>query len=138
MPLAPTFDIEMAARTCWMESRGEGQAGMQAVAWAIVNRHDKGKWYSGHTIAECCLMPFQFSCWNTNDVNRVEVARLPDNDTVLDMCRHYVQAAMLYAGPDPTDGATHYVADTIPLPDWAAKATQTAHIGNHLFFKDVK
>lgn len=40
--------------------------------------------------------------------------------------------------PDPTGGATHYYATTIPkAPTWAAKAKQTVRIGQHVFFKDV-
>jgi hypothetical protein len=137
MPLAPTYDIEIGARTVFAEARGEGQEGMRAVAWAIVNRHDSGKWYSGESLAECCLMPFQFSCWNTNDPNRIAAARIADNDPLLALCRGYIQSAMLNAGDDPTHGATHYVAETIPLPEWAKNAMQTAHIGRHIFFKGV-
>ncbi|UQS92544.1 cell wall hydrolase [Pseudomonas chlororaphis subsp. piscium] len=40
--------------------------------------------------------------------------------------------------PDPTGGATHYYATTMPkAPAWAAKAKQTVRIGQHVFFKDV-
>ena len=42
------------------------------------------------------------------------------------------------AEPDITEGATHYYATTMSKPPaWAAKATQTLRLGNHLFFKDV-
>ncbi|MEX6667671.1 cell wall hydrolase, partial [Pseudomonas sp. W2-17] len=40
--------------------------------------------------------------------------------------------------PDPTGGATHYYATTMPkAPDWAAKAKRTLKLGNHVFFRDV-
>jgi spore germination cell wall hydrolase CwlJ-like protein len=40
--------------------------------------------------------------------------------------------------PDPTGGATHYYATTMPkAPDWAAKAKRTLKLGNHIFFRDV-
>jgi len=40
--------------------------------------------------------------------------------------------------PDPTGGATHYYATTMPkAPAWAAKAKETLRLGHHIFFKDV-
>ena len=42
------------------------------------------------------------------------------------------------AEPDPTGGATHYYATTMPkAPGWAARAKQTLKLGHHIFFKDV-
>ena len=132
-----TFDIEIAARTVWAEARGEGELGMRAVAWAIVNRHDVGKWFSGETLAECCLMKYQFSCWLAHDPNYTLIARLPDDDRTLDECRGFIQAAMLAAGDDPTEGATHYANLDVCSPAWAANATVTVKIGHHKFFKGV-
>jgi spore germination cell wall hydrolase CwlJ-like protein len=138
-----SFDIEIAARTCWAEARGEGEQGMRAVAWVIANRHRAGKWYSGKTLAECCAMHAkgsrygQFSCWNVDDPNFAEMFRLPDDDVTLIMCRGYVQAATLNAGPDPTNNATHYYSVSIPAPEWIKDAEFTARIGRHRFFKNV-
>jgi N-acetylmuramoyl-L-alanine amidase len=39
---------------------------------------------------------------------------------------------------DPTGGATHYYATTMPkAPAWAAKAKRALRLGRHVFFKDV-
>lgn len=133
-----SFDIEIAARTVWMESRGEGAQGMIACAWAIVNRHNAGKWYSGHTLAECCLIGYQFSSWNSTDPNRIEMARLDDGDALLQECRSYILDALSNEGADPTEGATNYYSTDIILPPtWAASATFTVQIGKTKFFKHV-
>ena len=40
--------------------------------------------------------------------------------------------------PDPTGGATHYYATTMPKPPtWTKGAKQTLKLGQHVFFKDV-
>lgn len=132
-----TFDLDIAARTVWMESRSEPVAGQRAVAWVIANRHKTARWYSGHTLAECCLMAQQFSCWNTNDPNRISMSRLDDDDPTLLSMRSYVIDAMAGTGTDPTFGATHYYASGIPTPPWAKDAAPTVQIGRHRFFNHV-
>lgn len=133
-----SFDVEIAARTLWMEFRGEGAPALQAGAWAIVNRHNAGKWYSGHTLAECCLIAYQFSSWNSTDPNRIAMARLDDADPLLQECRSYMLDALANEGSDPTDGATNYYSTDIVLPPaWAATATFTVQIGKTRFFKNV-
>ncbi|CAN5265198.1 hypothetical protein BH10PLA2_BH10PLA2_00820 [soil metagenome] len=132
-----TFDIEIAARTVRMEAEGEGENGMKAVAWAIINRHDAGQWFSGKTLTECCLMAEQFSCWNTRDPNRIRMARWHDDDPLLDLCRSYVHTAMLNVGDDPTLGATHYCNLGICKPKWAVAEHKTIQIGHHTFFKNL-
>lgn len=40
--------------------------------------------------------------------------------------------------PDPTGGATHYYATTMPKPPvWVKGDKQTLKLGHHIFFKDV-
>jgi spore germination cell wall hydrolase CwlJ-like protein len=40
--------------------------------------------------------------------------------------------------PNPTGGATHYYATTMPkAPAWTSGAKQTLKLGNHVFFKNV-
>ncbi|MNR58306.1 Cell Wall Hydrolase [compost metagenome] len=51
-----------------------------------------------------------------------------------------IAADQVLAGkvPDPTGGATHYYATTMPKPPvWAKSAKQTLMLGHHVFFKDV-
>lgn len=127
----------IAVLTVWMEARGEGEAGMTAVAWALANRHAAGKWYSGKTLAECCLVPFAFSCWNSKDPNRKEVAQMRGDEQIIVDIDGYLGDAVSGLGDDPTYGATHYIDSSISPPDWAQQATKTITIGRLTFYKNV-
>jgi N-acetylmuramoyl-L-alanine amidase len=145
------FDVEMGARTCWLEARSEGVAGITGVAWSIANRARIGIWWyaahgtphplfgSGH-VAETVLDPWQYSSWNLDAGdwrNRRAMCILDDADSLLQTCRDATQAAIAQTGADPTGGATHYFDDSIAPPAWAAKATFTVKIGRLSFYRDV-
>ena len=134
-------DRDVLARTLWGEARGESLAGQIAVAWTIRNRVKDGKaksWW-GEGYAGVCLKPYQFSCWNRNDPNFAYLSGakpIPFQE----FAQAQIAADQVTSGkvPDPTDGATHYYATTMPAaPAWASKAKQTLKLGHHLFFKDV-
>ena len=143
IPYSPA-DLDTMARTVWAEARGEGQKGMEAVAWVIRNRLETPGWWSRHpdaipddTIAAVCREPWQFSCWNPRDPN------LPKLLAVTDMDRHFAAALAIIRGvlagepTDPTNGADHYlVTSWIPRTPWA-KANPgrvRARIGAHTFY----
>jgi len=134
-------DRDVLARTLWGEARGETLAGMVAVAWTIRNRVNDGKaksWW-GEGYAGVCLKPYQFSCWNKNDPNFPFLSGAKPIP-VAEMAKAVMVATAVMDGayPDPTGGATHYYATTMPkAPAWAAKAKQTLKLGHHVFFKDV-
>ena len=138
-------DLDILARTLWGEARGESLAGQIAVAWTIRNRvemdlHNDGKpdWW-GEGYAGICLKKYQFSCWNKNDPNYAYLSgakAIPFRE----FAQAQIAADQVIDGkvPDPTGGATHYYATTMPkAPAWAAKAKQTLKLGHHVFFKDV-
>jgi N-acetylmuramoyl-L-alanine amidase len=128
------FSYEIAVRTIWMEARGEGEAGMRAVAHVLVNRLNLCRW--GSTFGQVCLAPFQFSSWNTSDPNRRAMAALDDRDPLLAVIRTYLTDAI--AGEaDPTNGSTHYYASSIPAPPWVQNAQLQATISNQLFYSGV-
>lgn len=131
------FDLEIAARTVWCEARGEASLGRMAVAWTLINRLRAHKWYSGQTLAETCLKASQYSCWNTNDSNRIAVAKCTDQDPILIECRSDVQSAFDGNSIDPSHGATHYYNPSIVQPSWAKGLTPIVSIGNHTFFNNV-
>ena len=134
-------DRDILARTLWGEARGESLAGQIAVAWTIRNRVNDGKdksWW-GEGYAGVCKKPYQFSCWNRNDPNYAYLSGakpIPFRE----FAQAQIAADQVMAGkvPDPTGGATHYYATTMPkAPVWAAKAKQTLKLGGHVFFKEV-
>lgn len=61
--------------------------------------------------------------------------RLADNDPFLLAAAKLLDDTTL--APDPTGGATHYYADSIPAPAWAAQATACGKFGRQLFFRNV-
>jgi N-acetylmuramoyl-L-alanine amidase len=146
---ASASDIVILKRTCYGEARDQGAAGIQAQAWSMVNRHAAGKWYSGATYAEMCLLAVvaqepQFDCWLSRDRKRQPIAdwvatvTCPDDDPLMMQCEAAVMAALDGTAPDPTHGATHYYDDSIPRPSWAAPpATFCVAIGALRFWKGV-
>ncbi|MCI0994116.1 cell wall hydrolase [Pseudomonas corrugata] len=133
-------DRDILARTLWAEARGERLAGQLAVAWTIRNRVEDGRakswWREGY--AGVCQAPYQFSCWNKNDPNYPYLSgakEIPPKQ--FEQAKRAADLVISGAEPDITKGATHYYATSIPAPAWAARATQTLRLGNHLFFKDV-
>ena len=129
----------MLARTLWGEARGEGRAGMEAVASVIINRVDwphEGSLWWGSTVEEVCKKPSQFAVWNAGDPNLAPMLAVTDADpqflTALEIARQAV-ARRLH---DQTHGATHYYAyNTISPPSWTNGHTPTATIGGQVFYK---
>lgn len=135
-------EIDVLARTLWGEARGEGTAGMQAVAHVILNRvkvaQSKGKYWWGNNVIQVCQKPYQFSCWNRSDPNFRKLQALTEKDlyfaTALRIARRVLAGA---TGDDPTGSATHYHADSI-TPYWAVGEKPSAIIGRHIFYKIVE
>jgi spore germination cell wall hydrolase CwlJ-like protein len=142
MPLPITDkDRAVLARTLWGEARGEGIAGQQAVAWAIRNRVNDGKdkswWGEGYT--GVCQAPYQFSCWNKNDPNYPYLSgATPIPKGQINRATEAANAVIDGLVKDPTGGATHYYALSMPKPPaWVKGATLTLTLGQHKFYKDV-
>jgi N-acetylmuramoyl-L-alanine amidase len=136
-------DVVTLARTLWGEARGEAVDGQIAVAWVIRNRAERVR-FAGRlvgregAVAQVCLAPWQFSCWNEGDPNRAKLLVLRE-----DQCRGQVGVASNVLDglvPDPTSGADHYHTIHPPAwarawpPDWAASMLETACFGGHVFY----
>jgi N-acetylmuramoyl-L-alanine amidase len=128
-------DIDTLARTLWGEARGESHEGRVAVANVVMNRVKLQGWM-GKSVTQVCLKPYQFSCWLQNDVNRNKLLAVGSGDSAFVDCLAIATDAVNGELPDITGGATHYHEKHI-TPPWAAKATKTAEIGNHIFYKGV-
>jgi hypothetical protein len=133
---------DVLARTIYGEARGESFEGQVAVGWVIRNRVEadllgdgKPDWW-GEGYLGVCLRPYQFSCWLKNDPTYAKVATATLEDPVFS--RAYGIGCLVRADdlPDPTGGATHYFADTIPPPKWVASLEELTKIGHHSFFRD--
>lgn len=127
------LETDVLARTLWGEARGEGSAGMHAVACVVMNRVVRGGWW-GCGVIEVCQKPFQFSCWNKDDPNYRALLAVDHADihfaTALRTARRAVHGVL----PDCTSGANHYHAAGI-YPVWSRGERPVAVIGNHIFYR---
>lgn len=130
-------DLVIMAKTIYGEARGETILGKYAVGCVIYNRWKKDK---GKTIEEICLQPWQFSCWNYNDPNKVLLMNenMPIDRKFGDSL-HEASYILLSEGKhkDATNGATHYHAKSIKKPYWAKGKEPCYSEGNHVFYNNI-
>lgn len=129
-------DIDTLARTIWGEARGEGNAGMQAVANVVMNRVRHGGWW-GNDIEAVCRKPFQFSCWNKDDPNCALLPSIDEKDIHFATALRIARRAACGVLADITDGADHYHAAGI-YPLWSRGEKPVAVIGRHIFYRLTK
>lgn len=132
------LEIDVLARTIWGEARGEGSAGMQAVANVVLNRvavaKARGKYWWGNSIIQVCQKPYQFSCWNKEDPNYRRLLSVDDADLHFVTAQRIARRAVYGALDDLSCGATHYHAAGV-APEWAKNEKPVAVIGRHIFYK---
>lgn len=125
------------ARTIWGEARGESLDGKEAVANVILNRAKKakqlGRFWWGNDIEEVCLKPYQFSCWNENDINYRKLLAVDSDDPNFAICQRIARRAVNGLLTDNTNGADHYHAIGIN-PSWTEGRVPVAEIGHHIFY----
>ena len=120
------------AQTILAEARGDGRAGMYAVAACIKVRAQK----RNLSFKQVCLQPYQFSCWNKNDPNRKKMdllLTLPQAEYAWQLARN-----MDKVNTEVINQADHYM--TIKLwktgkVKWARGHKPVAFWGGHAFFK---
>ena len=133
------FDKPIAMMTIYCEASGEDHTTKLGVAWSIVNRLRSARF--GDTIAEVCLKRMQFSEWNadqTDNINLLRAARCSDNDSVMTDCGVAFDQAIFASVPDPTHGATHYHDTSIAPPSWTVGAIRTVQLGKLIFYRGVR
>lgn len=114
-PTMKERDVDILARTIFGEAEGNNKADAIAIAWVVKNRLGKASWPD--TVAEVCLQPYQFSCWNAGDPGRERIAKA--EGTWFMQCRSIAEAVIEGKLRDETRGSTHYYADYVKLPKWA-------------------
>lgn len=116
--------VDIMARTCWGEARGEGRPGIEAVASVIMNRANNPRWW-GSGVKSVCLKQYQFSCWLVDDPNHDKLTRVDKTNAAFVLCLEVCRAAMRGKLADPTNGADHYYDTSIPSPSWAVDKVPT-------------
>jgi N-acetylmuramoyl-L-alanine amidase len=128
------------ARTLWGEARGEGEAGMIAVAAVIRNRIDVstdhgGRYWWGFDWLSVCTAKSQFSCWNPGDPNRAKLLAVDDTDAAFRLANQVAVDAIAGRLDDPTFGATSYKVASLPWPyGWGHFRLPLVEIGRHAFY----
>ena len=138
----PIHDIDLytLARTIYGEARGESYNGQIAVGQVILNRFKKQKKSYGLTIADVCLKPRQFSCWNSNDPNSAKLRGLIDlrDDTYQLAYSAALDAIMRHEeGVEHTEGSLHYINPKVAQPVWIKGKTPVYMVGNHHFYNNI-
>jgi hypothetical protein len=129
-----TDAVDTLARTIWGEARGDGVVGMTAVAAVVLNRAAHPRWW-GHDIASCCLAPWQFSCWNSDDPNLPKMRAATAASEMFPEALAIAADAVAGKISDPTGGADSYFAIGTPVPSWASMAKFTRRILHHAFYR---
>jgi len=142
-------DLDTLARTLWGEARSERRAGMEAVAWVVMNRFARPCWWSRNrgdgieddTIEAVCRDPWQFSCWNPKDPNLPKLLGVDQQDRHFRLALEVAAQAMSgQLPPPPQPGACHYKVSSRPWPkDWGPeRPTPDYVVGHHSFYVGIK
>ena len=119
---------ETVAITILAEARGEGKAGMYAVACVISQRSLDRK----ITPAKVCTQKWQFSCWNPNDPQRGKLGRLltlPEAEYALSLAKNITRLDRSYVGY-----ANHYHTNRVSTR-WSRGKAPVKTLKNHRFFR---
>ena len=117
--------IQCLVINAYMESRGQGVKGMQAVTWVVLNRTKHPAYPS--TPCSVIAQPNQFSWWNG------KTPQVKEKDA-------YTQAERVVEGvlsgklKDNTNSSTHFHSARIK-PKWSSRLSYTTTIGSHCFYK---
>lgn len=134
----------LAGRTAFGEARGEPWEGKVAVCHVLLTRQLDGR--HGPTIRDVALRRAQFSCFLPGP-HRAAVDAFPlgrGEERAAGECLRAAVAVLAGRLPDPTHGATHYLArklyDSPKCPKWAKEppVKVSAEIGQHVFLVWVR
>lgn len=119
---------DILIRTILGEARGEGMAGMQAVAQTIRNRSRSGQFPSDPVAV--ALQPSQYSVWNNGASNA-----FAPNTPIYNQAAQAIDNVFGGNVPDNTNGALYYHTPAVS-PAWSNGVNQygTTQIGNHIFY----
>ncbi|CAL8108155.1 unnamed protein product [Orchesella dallaii] len=121
-----SYDHEILSKTIYAEARGEPLEGQRWVGHVIMNRAEM----RGMSIADVCLQPSQFECWNNRDDIKIK-------DRHSYSVAKEVASEVMNRRRDPTGGCDHYNnPDKEGYPGWTRRVTFVRKIGNHNFYKE--
>jgi spore germination cell wall hydrolase CwlJ-like protein len=124
------LSIRVAAATMRMEAEGEGDLGMELVAWVIRNRVSRPGW--PNSIVGVVFDDYDFSAWNSDSKKR---GRYLENNSPAHHLAASIFVRVWYADSegDATAGADHYFNPELASPSWAPTMRETLRYKNHVF-----
>ena len=118
--------IECLVLNSYMESRGQGVKGMQAVTWVVLNRTKHPSYPSN----PCAVIysPSQFS-WAKSGAK----VQIKEKDAYM-QAERVVEGVLSGKLKDNTNASTHFHSTRIK-PKWSSRLSYTTTIGSHCFYK---
>ena len=117
--------IECLVINAYMESRGQGVKGMQAVTWVVLNRTKHPSYPS--TPCAVIAQPKQFSWYGNKPIQVKEKEAYAKAERV-------VEDVLSGKLKDNTNSSTHFHSARIK-PVWVNRLSYTTTIGGHCFYK---
>ena len=150
--------LVLVSATVFLEAEGEPWDGLLGVGWVVRRRALDWKlsWHAAilgpDAKAEGDARPFEpFSCWGDSDLPHSRARLAGATPEKAEPSWRAAAAALWGLLPDPVDGATHYLNESLTkkirggtLPAWAALPTDSTllnpalvrtRIGRHVFLK---
>lgn len=128
-------DVEVLARTLYGEARANDTEDAEAIACVVLNRVGYRNWPG--TVGEVCLQPWQFSCWNMDDPNRVRIMRAErSSQPWFDQCWQIAERAVAGKIDDRTRSSTHYHTRAVN-PRWSRGKSPVFETQGHVFFNNI-
>lgn len=140
--ITPFWELFWIALTVYMEAEGETSRGKIAVAFAIVNRMQKGKL----SVTDVIFSPWQFEAWGTQSIRRMKLDDIDFRGNAWNDCVKAASAAYFQYIEDLIGGRTLYMNEAVVkatnghLPSWWKKAGEAdigVVIGSHTFRHDL-
>ncbi|MDP6584601.1 MAG: cell wall hydrolase [Anaerolineales bacterium] len=123
-------ELYCAAQNIYFESRGEPDLGQLGVGQVVLNRVESPKWPD--SICDVVWQEKQFSWTHDGKSDRIKLSTKENRRVWM---KSVFYAVMSLIEDDVTNEATHYHSESVE-PYWTKSMTQTAHIGNHIFYKE--
>lgn len=120
------YDHEVLTKTIYEEARGEPEEGQEWVGHVINNRSKQ----RGLSIADVCLQPYQFECWNGRSPSNMQI-REPGRYKIAER----IARDVMNRSYDPTGGCDHYNNPKKENADWVRNVQFVKKIGDHHFYK---
>jgi N-acetylmuramoyl-L-alanine amidase len=131
--------LDILARTLWGTAGGASLVVLEAVAGLILNRVRLGRMNAalgwGSTIAEVCLAPWQFHCWDPAGPTFATLQTMSAQDADFFACTRVARRALTGALAGQTPISTHVLAPD--QPDGWLSAFAPTHIAQGYRFYDL-